>query len=70
MNVQGDEARDERDHLLLCQASGDLIRTRIGYCDGKLIRWDNICATFCIDIEEPSAETCYLAFDLFNQRIA
>jgi GNAT superfamily N-acetyltransferase len=40
---------------------------QIGFCDGKLIRREKIRDVFYSSMEEPSEETCLLAFDLFDR---
>lgn len=40
---------------------------RVGYCEGKLIRRNQIRAVFYHEMEEPSRETSLLAFDLFDR---
>lgn len=55
---------------LVDQGSGSLSEEdegHIGHCDGKLIRRGDIRATFWSNLEEPTAETSFLAFDLFDR---
>jgi hypothetical protein len=40
---------------------------QIGYCEGKLIRRSQMCATFYDDMERPSRDTSMLAFELFDR---
>ena len=52
---------------LVDQESGSSSEDHIGRCDGKLIRRGDIRATFRSDLEQPTAETSFLAFDLFDR---
>ncbi|KAN0083849.1 hypothetical protein V8E54_002937 [Elaphomyces granulatus] len=58
---------EQIDGFIVDQESSSPSANHIGYCDGKLIRREDIRATFRSDMEEPTAETCFLAFDLFDR---
>ncbi|KAI9836044.1 MAG: hypothetical protein M1819_001655 [Sarea resinae] len=48
-------------------SSDSTAHKKIGYCEGKLIRRNQIRSTFYDSMEEPSRETSLLAFDLFDR---
>jgi ribosomal protein S18 acetylase RimI-like enzyme len=48
-------------------SSNDASPEQVGYCEGKLIRRSQMCATFYDDMEEPSRDTSMLAFELFDR---
>jgi len=58
---------EQIDGFIFDQKSSSSSENHIGYCDGKLIRRKDIRATFRSDMEEPTAETSFLAFDLFDR---
>lgn len=57
------------DGVVTCieRSSDGAAEKRVGYCEGKLIRRDQIRAVFYHEMEEPSRETSLLAFDLFDR---
>jgi ribosomal protein S18 acetylase RimI-like enzyme len=58
---------EQIDGLMFNQDDSDSHEIQVGYCDGKLIRREDIRAKFRFAMEEPTEETCSLAFDLFDR---
>jgi GNAT superfamily N-acetyltransferase len=57
------------DGVVTCieRSSDGAAEKQVGYCQGKLIRRNQIRAVFYHEMEEPSRETSLLAFDLFDR---
>ncbi|KAJ6112318.1 hypothetical protein N7523_008379 [Penicillium sp. IBT 18751x] len=58
---------EQIDGLIFNQDNSDSDKTPVGYCDGKLIRREKIRDKFWFAMEQPTEETCSLAFDLFDR---
>lgn len=58
---------EQIDGLIFSQDDSDSDEIQVGYCDGKLIRREDIRVKFWFAMEEPTEETCSLAFDLFDR---
>ncbi|KAJ6076668.1 hypothetical protein N7499_008649 [Penicillium canescens] len=58
---------EQIDGLIFSQDDSDSDEIQVGYCDGKLIRREDIRAKFRFAMEEPTEEICSLAFDLFDR---
>ncbi|KAB8257968.1 hypothetical protein BDV32DRAFT_139951 [Aspergillus pseudonomiae] len=58
---------EQIDGLLIDQDTFNSGEKQVGYCDGKLIRCEDIRANFRSAMEEPTQETCFLSFDLLDR---
>lgn len=58
---------EQIDGFIIDQDAGNSGEKQVGYCDGKLIRREDIRAKFRSAMEKPTEETCFLAFDLLDR---
>jgi hypothetical protein len=59
---------EQIDGLIFNHDDSDSGEVQVGYCDGKLIRREDIRVKFWFAMEQPTEETSSLAFDLFDRR--